>query len=196
MPPLRIFVAGLFHETNSFSPLPTSLRSYQENGWYRPPSAEARNEALAFAGYVASRPHRRAERRTIGGSRSCGTSLADEFARGASVSGRLRNPDGSSHPHYLDHRRQPGSGGRKAAVRSDSITGFVKIFSRFQLLTRRRQFRRFEREGRGLYREVPRLFYDRRINLHCKLSGARRQGIGSPGQYRQKEEIDGRNPAG
>lgn len=51
MAPLRIFVAGLFHETNSFSPLPTSLRSYEENGWYRPPSAEARDEALAFAGY-------------------------------------------------------------------------------------------------------------------------------------------------
>lgn len=51
MAPLRIFVAGLFHETNSFSPLPTSLRSYDENGWYRPPSADARNEALAFAGY-------------------------------------------------------------------------------------------------------------------------------------------------
>lgn len=49
--PLRLFVAGLAHETNSFSPLPTSLRSFAENVCYRPPAIDGRETALAFAGY-------------------------------------------------------------------------------------------------------------------------------------------------
>jgi len=49
--PLRIFVAGLAHETNSFSPLPTSIRNFEENICYQPPSTAGRETALAFAGY-------------------------------------------------------------------------------------------------------------------------------------------------
>ena len=49
--PLRVFVAGLVHETNSFSPLPTSLRNFEEDVCYRPPSAAGRDTALRFAGY-------------------------------------------------------------------------------------------------------------------------------------------------
>lgn len=49
--PLRVFVAGLAHETNSFSPLPTSLRNFEEDICYRPPSLEGREAALGFAGY-------------------------------------------------------------------------------------------------------------------------------------------------
>lgn len=49
--PLRMFVACLAHETNSFSPLPTSLRSFQDDVCYRPPATEGRDKALAFAGY-------------------------------------------------------------------------------------------------------------------------------------------------
>ncbi len=50
-PPLRVFVAGLMHETNSFSPLPTSLRNFEADCAYRPPSLEGRAAALDFAGY-------------------------------------------------------------------------------------------------------------------------------------------------
>lgn len=49
--PLRFFIAGLAHETNSFSPLPTSMRSFVENVCYCPPSSDCRDTALAFAGY-------------------------------------------------------------------------------------------------------------------------------------------------
>jgi microcystin degradation protein MlrC len=49
--PLRFFVAGLMHETNSFSPLPTSMRSFEADLAYIPPSLVMREEALAFAGY-------------------------------------------------------------------------------------------------------------------------------------------------
>ncbi|WP_243853731.1 M81 family metallopeptidase [Sphingopyxis panaciterrae] len=48
---LRIFVACLAHETNSFSPLPTSLRSFEDDVCYRPPASRGRDKALAFAGY-------------------------------------------------------------------------------------------------------------------------------------------------
>ncbi|MFC3123461.1 M81 family metallopeptidase [Pseudoroseomonas globiformis] len=33
---MRLFSATIATETNTFSPLPTSLRSYQDEGWYRP----------------------------------------------------------------------------------------------------------------------------------------------------------------
>ena len=49
--PLRVYVAGLAHETNSFSPLPTSLRSFEADLCYRPGEASGRDEALAFPGY-------------------------------------------------------------------------------------------------------------------------------------------------
>lgn len=48
---LRVFVACLAHETNSFSPLPTSLRSFEDDVCYRPPASQGRDKALAFAGY-------------------------------------------------------------------------------------------------------------------------------------------------
>lgn len=48
---LRIFVACMAHETNSFSPLPTSLRSFEDDVCYRPPASQGRDKALAFAGY-------------------------------------------------------------------------------------------------------------------------------------------------
>lgn len=49
--PLTFFIAGLAHETNSFSPLPTSMRSFQVDVCYSPPAVEGRDTALAFAGY-------------------------------------------------------------------------------------------------------------------------------------------------
>lgn len=50
-PPLKIFIAGLAHETNSFSPLPTSLRSLEADVCYRPPDTLGRDAALASPGY-------------------------------------------------------------------------------------------------------------------------------------------------
>lgn len=49
--PLRFFVAGIIHETNSFSPLPTSLRNFEADCAYVPPADTMREEAMAFAGY-------------------------------------------------------------------------------------------------------------------------------------------------
>ncbi len=49
--PLRIYVAGLSHETNSFSPLPTSLRNFESDVCYRPGGDAGRTAALAFPGY-------------------------------------------------------------------------------------------------------------------------------------------------
>ncbi|BBE32364.1 hypothetical protein SmB9_00220 [Sphingosinicella microcystinivorans] len=49
--PLRIFVAGLMHETNGFSPVPTSMGSFEADLAYVPPSDIMRDLALAFAGY-------------------------------------------------------------------------------------------------------------------------------------------------
>ena len=48
---LRIFVAGLAHETNSFSPLPTSVRNFEQDICYRPGNPLHRGKALAFPGY-------------------------------------------------------------------------------------------------------------------------------------------------
>lgn len=49
--PLRIFVAGLMHETNGFSPIPTSMGSFETDLAYIPPSNTMRELALNFAGY-------------------------------------------------------------------------------------------------------------------------------------------------
>ena len=49
--PLRVFVAGLAHETNSFSPLPTSLRNFEDTICYRPNAGTGRDDALGFPGY-------------------------------------------------------------------------------------------------------------------------------------------------
>jgi microcystin degradation protein MlrC len=48
---LRVFVAGLAHETNSFSPLPTSLRNFEDTICYRPKQGTGRDDALGFPGY-------------------------------------------------------------------------------------------------------------------------------------------------
>ena len=48
---LRVFVAGLAHETNSFSPLPTSLRNFRDTLCYRPKQGTGRDHALGFPGY-------------------------------------------------------------------------------------------------------------------------------------------------
>jgi microcystin degradation protein MlrC len=48
---LRIYIAGLSHETNSFSPLPTSLRNFESDVCYRPGDDTGRAAALAFPGY-------------------------------------------------------------------------------------------------------------------------------------------------
>ncbi|CAN7614807.1 M81 family metallopeptidase [Phenylobacterium sp. LjRoot164] len=50
-PPLRVYLAGLAHETNSFSPLPTSLRSFEADLCYRAGDETARAAALVFPGY-------------------------------------------------------------------------------------------------------------------------------------------------
>lgn len=47
---MRIFLAALAHETNSFSPLPTTLRSFEEGILYRGDGAPPA-EALGFPGY-------------------------------------------------------------------------------------------------------------------------------------------------
>lgn len=49
--PLRVFVAGLAHETNSFSPLPTSLGNFEDTIFYRPKQGTGRDDALGFPGY-------------------------------------------------------------------------------------------------------------------------------------------------
>jgi microcystin degradation protein MlrC len=49
--PLRVLVAGLAHETNSFSPLPTSLRNFEETICYRPRRGTGRDDAIGFPGY-------------------------------------------------------------------------------------------------------------------------------------------------
>lgn len=49
--PLRFFVAGLMHETNSFSPIPTSMANFQADLAYVPPAQAMRDLALSFAGY-------------------------------------------------------------------------------------------------------------------------------------------------
>jgi microcystin degradation protein MlrC len=44
-------VAGLAHETNSFSALPTSLRNFEDTICYRPERGTGRDDALGFPGY-------------------------------------------------------------------------------------------------------------------------------------------------
>jgi len=49
---MHIFLAALAHETNSFSPIPTTLRAFEEGILYRPRAGGAgRDEALGFPGY-------------------------------------------------------------------------------------------------------------------------------------------------
>jgi len=48
---LRVFLAGLAHETNSFSPLPTSLRNFEDTICYRPKLGTGRDDALGLPGY-------------------------------------------------------------------------------------------------------------------------------------------------
>lgn len=49
---MHIFLAALAHETNSFSPIPTTLRSFAEGILYRPGDAgESHAAALGFPGY-------------------------------------------------------------------------------------------------------------------------------------------------
>ncbi|WP_189338491.1 M81 family metallopeptidase [Sphingobium sp. SCG-1] len=49
--PIRIFVACLAHETNSFSPIPTSLTSFEADCAYVPPAKIGRDAAMSFQGY-------------------------------------------------------------------------------------------------------------------------------------------------
>ncbi|AOR70741.1 hypothetical protein BBJ41_24815 [Burkholderia stabilis] len=48
---MRIFVAALAHETNSFSPIPTSLHSFEERALYRPTNGEPDAKADDLVGY-------------------------------------------------------------------------------------------------------------------------------------------------
>lgn len=49
---MHMFLAALAHETNSFSPIPTTLRAFEEGILYRPRDGGARRaEALGFPGY-------------------------------------------------------------------------------------------------------------------------------------------------
>lgn len=49
---MHIFLAALAHETNSFSPIPTTLRSFEEGILYRPRGGGAnRVDAIGFPGY-------------------------------------------------------------------------------------------------------------------------------------------------
>jgi len=49
--PPRIFIGALAHETNTFSPLPTSRRSFQEGVFHRGGDAATLATAMAFPGY-------------------------------------------------------------------------------------------------------------------------------------------------
>lgn len=49
--PLKVFLAAFAHETNSFSPLPTTLRSFQNDILYRPGDQQGFERAHEFAGY-------------------------------------------------------------------------------------------------------------------------------------------------
>ncbi|TFW15124.1 M81 family peptidase [Brevundimonas intermedia] len=49
--PLRVFVASLSHETNSFSPLPTSLRAFAADILHRAGDEATRAQAMAFPAY-------------------------------------------------------------------------------------------------------------------------------------------------
>lgn len=49
---MRVFLAGFAHETNSFSPLPTTLRSFEQDTFYVPGDVNAFAKASQFAGYA------------------------------------------------------------------------------------------------------------------------------------------------
>ncbi|MDZ3833108.1 MAG: M81 family metallopeptidase [Sphingopyxis sp.] len=49
--PLRVFVASLAHETNSFSPIPTSIRNFREQLYYVPRTGIGRESALNAPGH-------------------------------------------------------------------------------------------------------------------------------------------------
>ena len=49
--PLRVFLAALAHETNSFSPLPTTVRSFEEGELYRPDDPSTSERAKHFPGF-------------------------------------------------------------------------------------------------------------------------------------------------
>ncbi|MGS0894119.1 M81 family metallopeptidase [Burkholderia stagnalis] len=48
---MHIFVAALAHETNSFSPIPTSLHSFEERALYRPVNGAPNEKADELVGY-------------------------------------------------------------------------------------------------------------------------------------------------
>lgn len=50
-PSRRVYVAGLSHETNSFSPMPTAMRNFEQDICYRLGDPTRRAAALAFPGY-------------------------------------------------------------------------------------------------------------------------------------------------
>lgn len=49
---MKFFLAAFAHETNSFSPLPTTLRSFQQDIFYLPGDSAAFDKARQFAGYA------------------------------------------------------------------------------------------------------------------------------------------------
>ncbi|MYM87116.1 microcystin LR degradation protein MlrC-like protein, partial [Rugamonas sp. FT82W] len=49
---MKVFLAAFAHETNSFSPLPTTLRSFQQDIFYLPGDTAAYDKASQFAGYA------------------------------------------------------------------------------------------------------------------------------------------------
>ena len=49
--PLRVFVASLSHETNSFSPMPTSLRAFEADILHRAGDEATRSQAMTFPAY-------------------------------------------------------------------------------------------------------------------------------------------------
>eukprot|EP01034_Spumella_vulgaris_P019280 gene19280-24644_t len=48
---MKVFLAAFAHETNSFSPLPTTLQSFEADILYRPGDSAAYARALEFPGY-------------------------------------------------------------------------------------------------------------------------------------------------
>ena len=50
---MRVFIAGFCHESSSFSPIPTSRRSYEEFDHYRPVNGQPDEKAIALNGYGA-----------------------------------------------------------------------------------------------------------------------------------------------
>src|SRR4051812_17433932 len=49
--PLRVFVGALAHETNTFSPLPTSRRSFADDIFHRGGDEATLAKAMTFPGY-------------------------------------------------------------------------------------------------------------------------------------------------